>query len=393
MKIAASRLSPCTVADGRSGLALTLIAEDGTCGEGEATPLCGYSPDDLATARAALTDVHSQLAPLALDPGAPQHDPRDDDITTQAHPAHSPQWSGHGLAVIKRALTPCSSTLLHSPSARFAVEAALVDLLGRRVGVPAHVLLGASAASSETIPTNALLSSPLDRVRTLREARMHVERGFGILKAKVGRAATFSLELEVLSMVRQAFPEAVLRLDANGAWTVSQARTYAKLLEPLRLEYIEEPTRGQGLLELSDFPVPWAADESLTSAALRPQLLACRSCVAWVIKPALHGGLLASRDLALTARTHGKDVIITHMMDGGVARAAAAALALSLPPPHAACGLTPDSDEPFPTAAAFARAAAITPTRYPGLGLMLDNAGEALGELAHTRSGAAPWTV
>jgi hypothetical protein len=65
-----------------------------------------------------------------------------------------------------------------------------------------------------------------------------------------------------------------------------------------------------------------------------------------VLKPAILGGLLRARELAVRAQQHGKDVVVTHLFDGPFAMAAGCELALSLPRPPLACGLAPHADLP-----------------------------------------------
>jgi o-succinylbenzoate synthase len=296
----------------REGLLLTLRLEDGREGIGEASPLPGYSPDSLEDAARALDAVHLSLADLPADP-----------VPVDA---------------VLHCLSTVAPLLASVPSARFALETALFDLLGRVHAVPTRRLLGGSSIA-DSIPVAGLLGAPLETRRSLEEARALVSRGRRTLKAKLGSTSGLDAEIEALAAIRAALPSVTLRLDANGAWTPGEARAALARLAPLAPEYVEEPVTGDDLFSLGTVALPWAADESLADPARAERLLREPGCVAFILKPALLGGLITARALALAALEQGKLAVVTHLFDGPVAMAACAELALSLPAPLAACGL------------------------------------------------------
>ena len=51
-------------------------------------------------------------------------------------------------------------------------------------------------------------------------------------------------EIEALQMMRAAMPNAKLRIDPNAAWSVETSVRVAKAIEPLNMEYYEDPTPG-----------------------------------------------------------------------------------------------------------------------------------------------------
>lgn len=134
-----------------------------------------------------------------------------------------------------------------------------------------------------------------------------IDRGFTCLKMKVG-ALPFAQEAELLRQVHSAFPQAELRVDANGAFHPQEALQKLDALAAAGVSCIEQPIRpGQWdiLAQLCRrSPLPIALDEELIGQHPQP-LLDQVQPQAIVIKPSLHGGLLAARDWAQQAEQRG----------------------------------------------------------------------------------------
>ncbi|MBU3862814.1 dipeptide epimerase [Streptomyces sp. 4503] len=147
------------------------------------------------------------------------------------------------------------------PAVAAALDAALLDLVGKRAGTPVHRLLGTPeppvAATARTIG----ITSPS---RAAAEARRLAARGFQVLKVKAGTPDPED-DVERVRVIRDAAPGVRLLLDPNGAWTVAQAMALLPRFAELGLEAVEQPlvpghpdTLG-ALAERS--PVPVIADE------------------------------------------------------------------------------------------------------------------------------------
>lgn len=125
-----------------------------------------------------------------------------------------------------------------------------------------------------------------------------IEAGFTCLKMKVG-ALPFDREIELLREAHAAFPQAELRVDANGAFSPETAMQRLEALADAGVSCIEQPIRpGQpeqsaSLCRFS--PLPIALDEELINCADFARLLDTVQPQAIVIKPSLHGGLLAAQ--------------------------------------------------------------------------------------------------
>jgi o-succinylbenzoate synthase len=219
-----------------------------------------------------------------------------------------------------------------APATRAGVELAFLDLLARRRGVPLAQLLGAGVAGA--VPVNALLrSEPPDALA--REARAAAAAGFKTLKVKVG-VSPASNDGSRLRAVRDAVGTAVkLRVDANGAWSESEARLRLAELVGVGLEYAEQPVAPHDIAGLRRLRalVPVAADEALGSPGAAEALLDGAEGPAadvLILKLPVLGGLLPALELARRAGARGVDAVVTSAMDGAVGRAGAAHLACAL---------------------------------------------------------------
>ncbi|MFS8197895.1 enolase C-terminal domain-like protein [Streptomyces sp. CWNU-52B] len=157
------------------------------------------------------------------------------------------------------------------PAVVAAVEAALLDLCGKRAGAPVYRLLGAdgdtgtgagaaAAPSAATARTIGIVPAP----HAAAQARALVSAGFTLLKAKAGTPDPED-DLDRVRAMRAAAPTARLLLDPNGAWTHDQARRLIPQYAELGVEAIEQPVAPgdpEGLARLAEgSPLPLIADE------------------------------------------------------------------------------------------------------------------------------------
>jgi L-alanine-DL-glutamate epimerase-like enolase superfamily enzyme len=240
---------------------------------------------------------------------------RDGDIVGRGEACIVPELGTETLAECARELARPDP---RTPAARHAVEQAMLDLQAQRAGVPLARFLEPLAARE--VPVSALLGAR-SNAELAREAARAAEEGFGTVKLKVGFAEDFARA----AVVRDAAgPLLKLRLDANGAWSASEALLRLQELAPLNVELCEQPTPD--LLGLADAAVIIAADElvltDFEAALLQAQVV--------VLKPMLLGGILPALRLARRAIAAGRGVIVTTSIDGAIARAGAAHLAAAI---------------------------------------------------------------
>jgi len=296
--------APDPVGSEREVVVLRLGDGRGRTGWGEASPLEGYSPDDIGGAKRAL-----------------------DDWATR--------WAG-GEA------DGSDSALCAVPSARCAAEFALLDLRARQLGVPLHAVLLDLATPSrpvQRVPVCALVSlpgverpgAPAAPTDLLREVGDRVGEGFKVVKFKVGGGQQFSLQLDQLRAVRAQFPHLKIRLDANGSWTPEEAcDRLGELKAAIDPALVEQPVGAVELLTFGDSPVPLAADESLRLPDSVAAVTRSGACMAVVLKPMVLGGPRACLSLAGVAHANGARAIVSHTFGGPVAHAASCELALAM---------------------------------------------------------------
>lgn len=350
MKIALRRRAYATAGAGnarqqwreRHALTVRLNDERGAVGFGEAAPLPAYSPDTLDSAERALHAVRAAHIEAALD--------------------CSDAWVAiDGVA----ALIPATQ-----PAARFALECAALDLIGRRRGATAPAVLGARPDASRSLAS--LVGAARDP-GLIEAALAAFESGYRCCKIKVGAAGeadAMAAEIDALRALRARLGIAVsLRVDANRALTPARAAQFCAGIEPLGIEMFEEPcTLGPMPIATS---IPFALDESLQGVmpGALARVAADRGARYVVLKPMALGGLSHCRALAQAALAGGVVPIVSHSFDGPLAWRASAALALALDTP-VAHGLAPHAGlgDWVPEAACVSRGM-LRGWQAPGLGV------------------------
>jgi L-alanine-DL-glutamate epimerase-like enolase superfamily enzyme len=204
------------------------------------------------------------------------------------------------------------------PAAEAAIDMALRDLAGKRLGVPLWELMG--IASRPTPPTSFTigLDTPEAVARKVREAG-----DFEVLKIKLGSDE----DRAVLEAVRDETDRPV-RVDANEGWTLDEAKTRLDWLAGMGVELVEQPLPADRLEESRELrrlsPLPIVADESAHRAADVPRLAEAFDGIN--IKLMKCGGLGEALRMIHVARAHGMQVMLGCMIESSLAVTAAAHL-------------------------------------------------------------------
>lgn len=148
------------------------------------------------------------------------------------------------------------------------------------------------------IPINGLIWMG-DYRKMLDQIETKMKSGFRCIKLKIG-ALRFEEEINLLRHIRKHFSarEIELRVDANGAFSPSEAMDKLHRLAEFDLHSIEQPIRAGQWEEMArltaETPLPIALDEELIGWNTEPEkkkLLAAIRPHYLVLKPSLHGGL------------------------------------------------------------------------------------------------------
>ena len=180
--------------------------------------------------------------------------------------------------------------------------------------------------------------------------------GCRVVKVKVAQAGqSLADDVERVAAVRDALGSAgEIRVDANGAWSVSDAVSAIAAIDAAAsgLAYVEQPCATVPELAAARraVRVPIAADESIRRAEDPFEVLRAEAADIVVLKVQPLGGVRAC--LAL-AEEVGLPVVVSSALESSVGIAAGVALAAALPGPALASGLS--------TVRMFARDVTYTP--------------------------------
>jgi len=182
------------------------------------------------------------------------------------------------------------------------IEIALWDIVGKATGKPLHALLG--GALRDRVDMFAWIHRKEQRAM-IEDALEFRKRGFRAFYLKIGLGT--ARDLADLSALREALgPDALIRGDANGAWTPTQAMKEIRALQPIGPDWIEQPVTEddfdgfERVARLS--PVPLCIGQGVNTNQLAYD--AIRRRLADVICSDIHrvGGLMAFREMAAMAK-------------------------------------------------------------------------------------------
>ena len=198
----------------REMVLLRLITDEGLVGLGEAVPL----------ALRGGADSRRSSAGSARAPGGCAA------RTSPTSPARTPT-----LAAVDAFIHTVAGRRIPAP-AKAAIEMAVFDLAGKASGRPLWSLLGAERG--EPVACNATLVAG-EPARGRRRRRSAGPRAASrTFKLKLGTGD----DVAQVRAVREAVgPDARIRVDANGAWSVDEALGVLRMIEPLGIELVEQP--------------------------------------------------------------------------------------------------------------------------------------------------------
>lgn len=274
-----------------------------------------------------------------------------DDVLDRAHVVALP------MAVKFRGVTTREALLIDGPAgwgefAPFLEYAAPESANWLRAGLEA-AYEGFPEPLRDRVEVNATIPAvPAAEVPAV-VARYPGCRTFKIKVAEPGQ--TLADDVARVAAVREAVSEQgiipVLRVDANGGWTVDEAVEAATQLMPL--DYMEQPCRTvEELAEVrmrlmrSGLFVRVAADESIRRAEDPYRVAELRAADVAVVKPAPLGGVRRLLALASDLRSRHMDITVASALDTAVGISMGLAAVAALP------RFTDDEDLDVPPAAA-----------------------------------------
>ena len=290
--------------DRRQICLVKVIAEDGSYGWGE-----GYGPAGVVQAGVDF------LAPLVLG---------EDPLHVEAI------WNKMHLRTLDYARR---GALVASLS---ALDIAIWDLRGKLLGQPISVLLGGRRRERVKVYATGMYFVESDDLigKLVDEAQSYVAAGFQALKMKVGLGV--DTDARHVRALRQAIGADIeLMVDANHAFSRSEAWAFARRIEELDIAFFEEPLSPEdyeGYHELRGrTTIPIAGGECEYLLAGFRQLLS-NQCVD-IAQPDIcgAGGLTETKRIATLARAFQTNVL-PHSWGTGIAFAAGLQLVSALDP-------------------------------------------------------------
>ena len=199
--------------------------------------------------------------------------------------------------------------LANAPSARCALELALLDAWGKYTKQPAATLLNPKP-SYRTIHFNGVVSG--DSLKATKEWLYRI-RDFGFDQVKVKVSNDHSLDLDRIELSRSILgSQASIRIDVNGAWELSESIVNIRRFSSLGIEIIEQPLAAKDredypllMEELRQSGVHIILDESICNKDDAKWFIKNRGASGFNLKVSKHGGLWPSYNIYRMAQKAG----------------------------------------------------------------------------------------
>jgi muconate cycloisomerase len=289
------------VQDAVTNVVLRLETDAGLTGFGEAAPW----PVFTGTAEASAAALHVHLRPLLI---------------------------GADPFRIEALLGQADRLVVGHPEAKAAMEAALLDLKGKALGVSVADLLGGRVR--EEIPLSFSLANP-DLAEDLATAKALYAEGLRLFKVKTGFAG-HRADLARLERLRTELPDDIdLRVDYNQGLEPWDAIRQLKEVEEFRPTFIEQPVPGDQIAAMAAITqaldTPIMADESVFTPADALRVVEAGAADLFSIKVMKHGGALRARAVAAIAEAAGIACYGGDMFESGLGHAIGAQLIAATP--------------------------------------------------------------
>ncbi|OCC06999.1 muconate cycloisomerase [Labrys sp. WJW] len=289
------RLSVATM-DGQTLMLVKVHCSDGITGIGEGTTIGGLayggeSPEGMKLA------IDRYFAPIMI---------------------------GEDATRVQALMARIGKVVKENRFAKSAVETALLDAHGRRLGLPVSELLG--GRRRDRLPVAWTLASG-DTARDIAEAEHMLDlRRHRIFKLKIG-AKGLKEDIAHVAAIKRALGErAAIRVDVNMAWSETEAAYGMAALADAGCELVEQPVASTAALArlVRRFPVALMADEALTGPESAFEIAKAAGADVFAVKIEQNGGLYNAQRVAAIADAAGIGLYGGTMLEGAVGTIASA---------------------------------------------------------------------
>ena len=284
----------------QSMVILRITFSDGTQGIGEATTIGGLSYGEESPESIKLT-LDNYITPILL--------------------KRDYKSIGDTMSFIKR-------NIVGNRFAKCAVEIALYDALGHRLGVPVSELLGGRVV--DRLPVLWVLASgnletDIDEAHAMIDSRRH-----NVFKIKIGKRSVKEDVAHVAAIKKAIGDTGRVQVDVNQAWTRSQANLGAPMLADAGIDLVEQPlscSDVQGAQHLvNQGVIPIMMDESVQGPKVALDLIRAKAADIYAIKILQAGGLTEAQDVIAMAKHSGAALYGGTMLESPVCTIASAQL-------------------------------------------------------------------
>jgi len=169
---------------------------------------------------------------------------------------------GKDIRQTKAICRELKNKMCSTPGAMAAVDIALHDLMTKFLDMPLVDFLGRVHQSMPTSITIGIKSIE----DSLEEAQEYLDRGFSVIKLKIGKS--LEEDLEILYKLREKVGKGItIRVDANQGYSVENLLEFVDRIKSIDIEFIEQPLKYNNIKGMFSLPESIrkqiAADESI----------------------------------------------------------------------------------------------------------------------------------
>jgi muconate cycloisomerase len=209
--------------------------------------------------------------------------------------------------------------------AKTAVEIALWDGLGKRLGVPVSQLFG--GAVHERLPVAWTLASGNSETDIAEAQQMIETRRHNVFKLKIGKRAVRD-DVAHVARIKEAVGDAAsVRVDINTAWSLQDARWGLRGLQEAGCELVEQPVPARyrrAMAELTrSYEIAVMADEALNGPEDALEVVTAQAADVFAVKIGQSGGLKRASEVIAIGQAAGLGLYGGTMLETGLSTVAA----------------------------------------------------------------------
>ena len=233
-----------------------------------------------------------------------------------------PEIIGKNFNTVDKAISSWQKVRGHN-MAKAGLEAALWDLFAKSKSIALSKMLG---GVKEKIDVGVSIGIQFSINELIKKVEAYLEEGYKRIKIKIQPGN----DIQPIKALRKEFPNILLQVDANSAYTLNDVNIF-KAMDEFNLLLIEQPLGYEDIYEHSklqrEIKTPICLDESIRSLDDTRAAIELESCKIINIKPGRVGGFTEAK--LIHDYCASKNIPVWHggMLESGIGRAGNVALA------------------------------------------------------------------